>query len=103
MSKDKYPDKLGYGTLFYVAPEDKKSPQGPDFTGHLVLEMDYKAGERVNIGVWQKQTRLGTPMFSVREDNWLKKKREEGNQPVEVAPRYARKASSGIDDDTIPF
>ena len=55
MADNKFPDKPGYGTLFYTAPEDKKHPQGPDFNGYLVLEMDYKAGERVNVGLWQKQ------------------------------------------------
>ena len=106
MADNKFPDKPGYGTLFYTAPEDKKHPQGPDFNGYLVLEMDYKAGERVNVGLWQKQTRHGTTMFSMREDNWLKKKREEGNQPTEVTPRYARKnvySHNSDPDDGIPF
>jgi len=83
-SNPNYPDKPGYGTLFFVAPEDKKHPQGPDFTGHVVLDMDYKAGERLNFGLWQKQTKMGTTMFSVREDNWLKKKKLEDQQPKEL-------------------
>ena len=99
------PDKPGYGTLFYVAPENKKHPQGPDFTGHLVLDMDYKAGERINFGLWQKETKQGTTMFSVREDNWLKKKKLEEQQPREVTPGYAKpkKASYGRDENEIPF
>jgi len=103
-SNPNYPDKPGYGTLFFVAPEDKKHPQGPDFTGHVVLDMDYKAGERLNFGLWQKQTKMGTTMFSVREDNWLKKKRLEDQQPKEVTPGYARnKVKYGDDDNSIPF
>ena len=103
-SNNNYPDKPGYGTLFFVAPEDKKHPQGPDFTGHVVLDMDYKAGERLNFGLWQKQTKMGTTMFSVREDNWLKKKKLEEQQPKEVTPGYAkpRKFSHDSDPD-IPF
>jgi len=105
MSKSNFPDKPGYGTLFFVAPEDKKHAQGPDFTGHLVLDMDYKAGERVNFGLWQKQTRMGTPMFSVREDNWLKKKKLEEQQPREVTPGYAKpkKTTWEDDDNAVPF
>ena len=93
-----------YGTLFYVAPENKKHPQGPDFTGHLVLDMDYKAGERINFGLWQKETKQGTTMFSVREDNWLKKKKLEEQQPREVTPGYAKnKVKYSDDDNSIPF
>ena len=104
-SNSNYPDKPGYGTLFFVAPEDKKHPQGPDFTGHLVLDMDYKAGERLNFGLWSKQTKMGTTMFSAREDNWLKKKKLEDQQPREVTPGYAKpkKASYGRDENEIPF
>jgi len=103
-TNNNYPDKPGYGTLFYQAPEHKKHPQGPDFTGHLVLDMDYKAGERVNFGLWQKETKQGTTMFSVREDNWLKKKKLEEQQPKEVTPGYARnKVKYGDDDNSIPF
>ena len=104
-SNSNYPDKPGYGTLFFVAPEDKKHPQGPDFTGHLVLDMDYKAGERLNFGLWSKQTKMGTTMFSAREDNWLKKKKLEEQQPREVTPGYAKpkKASYGRDENEIPF
>ena len=103
-SNPNYPDKPGYGTLFYVAPENKKHPQGPDFTGHLVLDMDYKAGERINFGLWQKETKQGTTMFSVREDNWLKKKKLEEQQPREVTPGYAKnKVKYSDDDNSIPF
>jgi hypothetical protein len=105
-SNPNYLDKPGYGTLFYVAPENKKHPQGPDFTGHLVLDMDYKAGERINFGLWQKETKQGTTMFSVREDNWLKKKKLEEQQPREVTPGYAKKPNTfnrSRDDNDVPF
>jgi hypothetical protein len=104
-TNNNFPDKPGYGTFFYQAPEDKKHPQGPDFTGHVVLEMDYKAGERINIGLWQKQTRMGSTMFSAREDNWKKKKQLEQSQPTEVTPAYAKPKNTynRSRDEDVPF
>jgi hypothetical protein len=104
-SNPNYPDKPGYGTLFYTAPEDKKHPQGPDFQGFIVCELDYKAGERMYFGLWQKQTKMGTTMFSAREDNWLKKKKLEGDQPREVTPAYAKPRAKkyGDNDEDVPF
>jgi hypothetical protein len=103
-SNSNYPDKPGYGTFFFQDESQKKHPSGPDFTGHVVLEIDYKAGERVYIGLWQKQTRVGTTMLSAREDNWLKKKKLEEGQPREVTPAYAKpKKFSHDSDPDVPF
>ena len=97
-------ERPGKGVMYQV--DQKESPKHPDFKGFVVLEMDYKAGERVNVGLWQKQTRHGTTMFSMREDNWLKKKKLEAGQPTEVTPRYARKNTYNHNSDPdgdIPF
>ena len=63
-----------------------------------------KIPERINFGLWQKETKQGTTMFSVREDNWLKKKKLEEQQPREVTPGYAKnKVKYSDDDNSIPF
>ena len=105
-SNPNYPDKPGYGTVFYQAPEDKKHQAAPDFTGFVVAELDYKAGERIYFGLWQKQTKLGTTMFSVKEDTWLKKKKLEEQVPREVTPGYNKpraKTYDADDENTVPF
>ena len=83
----------------------RKSPKGPDFKGFIVLECDYKAGEKLKIAAWQKPTSRGNSLLALKEDNWSKKKREEERQDKEIAPSYARKSAGrfGEDDSEIPF
>jgi hypothetical protein len=103
---NKYEDKPGYANLFYTAPQDKKYPQSPDYDGSMILKMDYKAGEKIKLDVWYKETRTGKPMLSIKENSWLKEKALEKAQPTEVTPTYRQPPKTGYrkrDDDDIPF
>jgi len=92
----------GFGVMYY---EEEKVEKGPDYKGFLILAMDYKAGEKLKIACWQKPTSRGHNLLSIKEDNWAKKKREEGRQDKEVEPRYERRPAtkSRNDDDDVPF
>ena len=104
---NKYEDKPGYCNLFFTAPEMKKYPQSPDYDGSLTLKMDYKAGEKIKLDVWYKETRNGKPMLSVKENTWLKEKALERAEPKEVTPAYRQPPRTGYrrrdDDSDIPF
>ena len=94
----------GSGVMYWEEEEMRKSPKGPDFKGFLVLECDYKAGEKLKIAAWQKPTSRGHNLLALKEDNWSKKKREEERADKEVTPNYARKTYPSKDnDDSIPF
>ena len=89
----------GSGVMYWEEEEMRKSPKGPDYKGFVVLEMDYKAGEKLKLALWQKPTSRGYNLLAVKEDNWLKKKKLEEGRPTEVAPRYSVRK----DDNDIPF
>ena len=100
----------GSGVAFFE--EEKKSEKGPDFKGFIVLEMDYKAGEKLKFAVWQRPTSKGTSLLSFKEDNWTKRKKQEEREAyqaevVEVTPAYKKpRVDSRIredDDSEIPF
>lgn len=90
----------GTGVLFWEDESLRRSDKAPDFKGFITLEFDYKAGDKLKIGGWQKQTSSGKTLISLREDNWAKKKAQEAgtDQPYEVKPAYMRKK-----DDDLPF
>ena len=96
----------GTGVAFFERPEERK-PNGPTFKGLITLELDYKAGETLKIALWQKDTSLGVPLLSIKEDNWAKKKRAEMDQPREVQRGYAKPKSpyqrGNVDDSDVPF
>ena len=92
----------GSGVMYWEDEEMRKSPKGPDFKGFLVLEMDYKAGEKLKIAAWQKPTSRGNSLLALKEDNWSKKKREEEMKDKEVPSRYTPRPSRHNDDD-VPF
>jgi len=93
----------GSGVAYWE--EEKKSDKGPDYKGFIVLEMDYKAGEKMKFAVWQRPTSKGTTLLSFKEDNWTKRKKaEERNEVVEVVPAYRKHVQpSRVDDDDVPF
>ena len=94
----------GSGVMYWEDEEMRKSPKGPDFKGFIVLEMDYKAGEKLKIAAWQKPTSRGNSLLALKEDNWSKKKREEEMKDKEVPSRYTPRPTRRRDDDeTIPF
>jgi hypothetical protein len=92
----------GSGVMYWEEEEMRKSPKGPDFKGFLVLECDYKAGEKLKIAAWQKPTSRGHNLLALKEDNWSKKKREEEMKDKEVPSRYTPRTSRSNDDD-VPF
>jgi len=92
----------GSGVMYWEEEEMRKSPKGPDFKGFLVLDMDYKAGEKLKIAAWQKPTSRGHSLLALKEDNWSKKKREEERGDKEVMPAYNRKPARN-DDEDVPF
>lgn len=108
----KYEDKPGYGNAFWeddekrVKKDGSPNPHHPDFRGFVILEMDYKAGDKLKIDMWQKQTRHGTPMLSLKEDNFTRKLR---STPQEDRSGYQRKQKSDYayrrpgDDSDVPF
>lgn len=92
----------GSGVAYWE--DDKKSDKAPDYKGFVILEMDYKAGEKLKMAFWQRNTARGTTLLSIKEDNWLKRKKDEENAPVEVQPAYRRASPpTRQDDDDIPF
>jgi len=94
----------GSGVAYWE--EEKKSEKGPDYKGFIVLEMDYKAGEKLKFAVWKRPTSKGTTLLSFKEDNWTKRKKaEERNEVVEVVPAYRKHTQNKpFDDDSeIPF
>jgi len=94
----------GSGVMYWEEEEMRKSPKGPDFKGFIVLECDYKAGEKLKIAAWQKPTSRGHSLLALKEDNWSKKKREEEMKDKEVPSRYTPRPSRSNDDDSeIPF
>jgi len=111
--------KPGTGVAYYDPPEKRKSDKAPDYTGFITLEMDYKAGDKLKFGIWEKATSSGYTLLSLREDNWSKKqnmlKEEERDTPREVQPRvigqrpgFNRPAltqakNDPFDDSEIPF
>lgn len=93
----------GKGVMYWEHEENRKSPTAPDFKGFVVLEMDYKAGEKLKLAAWKKPTSRGVDLLSLSEDNWSKKQRE---TPREVEPSYVKKSKFAYDkddDNTIPF
>ena len=104
MTNNPHKEMPGSGVMYWEEEEMRKSPKGPDYKGFLVLEMDYRAGEKLKIAAWQKPTSRGHNLLALKEDNWSKKKREEERKDKEVTPSYARKPSRlEDDDDNIPF
>jgi hypothetical protein len=107
MANSSYPEKPGSGVMYHNAPHEKKHELGPDFSGHLILEMDYKAGDKLFIGAWEKPTSRGNVLLALREDNYVRKLRlkeqQNSNEPKEVVPGYKKKVARRDDDSDVPF
>lgn len=102
-------ERPGKGVMYWENEADRKSPQAPDFKGFVVLECDYKAGEKLKLAAWMKDTSRGVKLLSLSEDNWSKKQREAHHevepsyQRVNTHPGSVRKFERKIDDNEIPF
>ena len=95
---NEHKERPGKGVMYQV--DEKETPKHPDFTGFLVLEMDYKAGEKVKMAAWMKPTSRGNHLLSLSEDNFTKRLKEQGKVDKEVQPAYVRHRRA---DDDIPF
>ena len=92
-------ERPGKGVMYFE--ENKEHEKGPDFKGFIVLEMDYKAGEKLKLAAWMKPTSRGTNLISLSEDNFTKKKRAEYQPDKEVKPSYVK--HTRYNDDDVPF
>ncbi len=75
-------ERPGKGVMFYEMT--KEHERGPDYKGFIILEMDYKAGEKLTLS----------------EDNFTKKRRAEYQPDKEVTPAYVKHKRY---DDDVPF
>ena len=97
----------GSGVAFWETV--KKSDKGPDYKGFVTLEMDYKAGEKLKMAFWLKNTSNGNTLLAIKEDNYSKRMNAEKNQPREVQPRtqpvrvQPQRKNISMDDDEVPF
>lgn len=87
----------GSGVLFWEDENMRRSDKAPDYKGFVLLEYDYKAGEKLKLGGWVKQTSVGKTLISLREDAWQKKQQME-KEPREEVPAYRKRK-----DDDLPF
>jgi len=87
----------GSGVLFWEDENMRRSDKAPDYKGFVLLEHDYKAGEKLKLGGWVKQTSVGKTLISLREDAWQKKQQME-KEPREEVPAYRKRK-----DDDLPF
>jgi hypothetical protein len=94
----------GKGVMFYEEKAKRKSEKGPDYKGFLVLEMDYKAGDKLKLSAWEKPTSMGYSLLSLAEDNWARKQKE---TPREVRSGYQRRENNDYayrpKDSDVPF
>ena len=94
-------ERPGKGVMYWEEEAQRKSPTAPDFKGFILLEMDYKAGEKLKLAAWKKPTSRGYELLSLSEDNWSKKQRQTDK---EVTPAYAKVTHKKFEDDSdVPF
>lgn len=55
--------KPGSGTLFFK--QDKRNNSNPDYDGYFIVEFDVRAGEKIKLVGWDKQTAKG-PMINLK-------------------------------------
>ena len=100
----------GSGVAFWETV--KKSEKGPDYKGFVTLEMDYKAGEKLKMAFWLKQTANGNTLLAIKEDNYSKRMELQKDQPREYEPKprvmppgrvQPPRQKVDIDDDEVPF
>lgn len=92
-------ERPGKGVMYQE--EQKESDKHPDFKGFIVLEMDYKAGEKLKLAAWMKPTSRGNNLISLSEDNFTKKRRAANQPDKEVQPTYVK--HNRFDDSDVPF
>lgn len=109
MQKKEYGDKPGYGVAYWEDQEQRVKKDGtpndrhPDFKGYLILEMDYKAGDKLKLDMWQKKTYRDTPLLSIKEDNFTKKLRETPREDRQGYQKQDNRYYRPKDDNEVPF
>ena len=101
-SMSEHKEMPGKGVLFFEPHEKRKSPKGPDYKGFVVLEMDYKAGDKLKLSAWERKTPYGV-LYALSEDNWARKQRE---TPREVESGYQKQKNEYAyrpRNDDVPF
>ena len=106
MSTNAHQERPGKGVMYWEEKEKRSSDKSPDFKGFLVLEMDYKAGEKLKISAWQRDTSRGYPLISLSEDNYTKKMKETPQEDRQGYQRQEREQAyrpRNIRDEDVPF
>lgn len=98
-------ERPGKGVMYWEDESKRSSDKSPDYKGFVVLEMDYKAGEKLKLSAWVRPTARGNNLISLSEDNWSKKQRQ---TPQEDRSGYQRDPDRAIRprnarDEDIPF
>lgn len=98
-------ERPGKGVMYWEDESKRSSDKSPDYKGFVVLEMDYKAGEKLKLSAWVRPTARGNNLISLSEDNWSKKQRQ---TPQEDHTGYQRKNPDYAyrkpgDDQDVPF
>ena len=81
-------ERPGYGVAYWEPHEKRSTENSPDWKGFVILKHDYKAGEKLKLGLWKKPTRIGFDLLSIKEDSYAKDKEAQGYAPP--APRPDR-------------
>lgn len=97
-----YQERPGRGTLH---AEVKKSPTSPDWRGYLILDQDYKAGDKIKLAAWMKTIGHDTNVVSLGIDNW---KPDPNWKPGEKPPKPRDSRPGGrveleMPDSDLPF
>lgn len=103
-------DRPGSGVAFWQAEAQRKSEKSPDFKGYILLEMDYKAGDKLQLVAWKKTAKTGAPFLTLKEDNYVRKQQMQGRVTEDVEVEYkapvrkpAPKKDVWADDNDVPF
>lgn len=83
----KYEDKPGSGTLF--ENDRALSDSHPQFRGFFIIPEGFKAGDRIQLSAWMKETREGKELVSLafdkREQEYQDGKRNRAPAPAKAA------------------
>jgi hypothetical protein len=98
MEEDTKYDKPGFGRLF--KNKNKRADTHPDYVGSFVCDKDYKAGEKIAFGMWEKATRFDTMYYNLKADKPFQPSgggyRRQEDREVSYRPRRR-------DDEDVPF
>jgi hypothetical protein len=89
-------EKPGTGVLYWEPEEKRTGERSPHYKGFLLLDRDYKAGEKVKIAAWSYNTSRGTTLLSLKEDtaskDWRANQTAMENAPKEDTSGYQKEA-----------